>query len=261
MSEALSTTDHGESRPVPVLLVGCDEIVSKTWMRASEKLELNCFQFTTVSDCRQHVAVYGGGIVIAATWPMFEASVLDTADDTFKRAAVILISRDSQEVERWRLQAWDSHSESVDIETACIALQAAEVETAKRREDWDLVDDFHVREATLTDDESLVMVAVCRGLLNKQVASSLNVSVRTVEQRRRHVFEKMGVDSIAPLAAMVAKVYEIERRGQRRNSPTRSSRFWRNWESPHSLEPKLHKPESLKGNNIRSDQGPDSSIA
>ena len=261
MSGTEATADQGSSRPLPVLLVGCDEVVSSTWIRAAERIQLNCFRFNSVSDCRQHVSVYGGGIVIASTWPMLEASVLDASDISFKRTAVILISKNRQEVERWRLQAWDSYSDGVDIENAASALQAALGEARRKRDDWDLVEEFHTREATLTEDESLVMVAVCRGLLNKQVASSLSVSVRTVEQRRRHVFEKMGVDSVAPLATMVAKVYEIERRGQRRNSPTRSSRFWRNWESPHTFQFKPHKPDDYKKNTRIGDQDADSSFA
>lgn len=192
---------------------------------------------------------------------MLEASLLDASDLSFKRTAVISISKDRQEVERWRLQVWDSYSDGVDIENAVSALQSALSEARRKRDDWDLVEEFHTREATLTEDESLVMVAVCRGLLNKQVASSLGVSVRTVEQRRRHVFEKMGVDSVAPLATMVAKVYEIERRGQRRNTPTRSSRFWRNWESPRTFQFKPHNPEDYKKNKRIGGEDADSSFA
>ena len=54
--------------------------------------------------------------------------------------------------------------------------------------------------------------AVCDGKLNKQIAGEQGVSVRTVEQRRRRVFAKMGVDSAVPLADWMATVRTLERR-------------------------------------------------
>ena len=56
---------------------------------------------------------------------------------------------------------------------------------------------------TLTDAEAKVMDMVINGTPNKEIAASLNVSLRTIESRRHNVFKKMKVDSVAELVKVV----------------------------------------------------------
>lgn len=58
--------------------------------------------------------------------------------------------------------------------------------------------------AALTQRERDVMLRVAAGSLNKQIASELNVSMRTVEVYRSRVFDKLGVRSAAELATLLA---------------------------------------------------------
>lgn len=51
----------------------------------------------------------------------------------------------------------------------------------------------------LTDRERAVMRLIAAGLPNKLVADELNISVRTVEVHRAHVFDNMGVRSAVEL--------------------------------------------------------------
>lgn len=83
-------------------------------------------------------------------------------------------------------------------------------EGVRRAEYRGLMTDFYQRYNGLSAAESEVMAAVCDGKLNKQIARELNVSIRTVEQRRRRVFTKMNVPSAVPLARRVAEVRTIE---------------------------------------------------
>lgn len=46
--------------------------------------------------------------------------------------------------------------------------------------------------ATLTPREHQIMSLACEGLLNKEIASRLNLSVRTVESHRGHAIQKLG---------------------------------------------------------------------
>jgi FixJ family two-component response regulator len=62
------------------------------------------------------------------------------------------------------------------------------------------------RIAQLTSRERQVMELLAKGNSSKSIASSLNISVRTVEGYRRTVLRKMGVDSAAQLAGTVAKL-------------------------------------------------------
>ena len=54
--------------------------------------------------------------------------------------------------------------------------------------------------AELTDREREVMLLVIDGMPNKQIADSLDISVRTVEVHRARVFDKMKVRSAVELA-------------------------------------------------------------
>ncbi|HRE16392.1 MAG TPA: response regulator transcription factor [Rhodocyclaceae bacterium] len=55
------------------------------------------------------------------------------------------------------------------------------------------------RAANLTQREREVMLLVVEGNLNKQIADTLNISMKTVEAHRARVMEKMGVDSLPEL--------------------------------------------------------------
>ncbi|WP_022653913.1 response regulator transcription factor [Aquaspirillum serpens] len=57
----------------------------------------------------------------------------------------------------------------------------------------------------LTDREQEVMQLVLAGKLNKQIADSLDISIKTVEVHRARVMEKMGVKSAVELAGLLAQ--------------------------------------------------------
>lgn len=58
--------------------------------------------------------------------------------------------------------------------------------------------------ATLTEREREVMQHILAGLLNKQIAEVLSISMKTVEVHRARVFDKMGVKSAVELAGLLA---------------------------------------------------------
>ena len=59
------------------------------------------------------------------------------------------------------------------------------------------------RLASLTEREHEVMTRVAAGKLNKVIADELNVSVRTVEVHRAHIFDKMQVKTAVELAGLL----------------------------------------------------------
>ena len=59
------------------------------------------------------------------------------------------------------------------------------------------------RLAKLTPSEKEVLDLIVAGQLNKQIAKSLGVSIRTVESRRHNIFKKLESDSIADLVKTV----------------------------------------------------------
>lgn len=64
--------------------------------------------------------------------------------------------------------------------------------------------EFRRRLATLTARERDVFDGVARGLRGKQIAADLGIAVKTVEEYRARVFEKMQVKTGSELAAMAA---------------------------------------------------------
>ena len=58
----------------------------------------------------------------------------------------------------------------------------------------------------LTPREREVMTLVVRGMLNKQVASALGASEKTIKIHRGRVMEKMKVQSIADLVRAAQKI-------------------------------------------------------
>jgi FixJ family two-component response regulator len=61
------------------------------------------------------------------------------------------------------------------------------------------------RLAGLSDEELQVLRLLVAGKPNKAIATELNLGLRTVERRRQQILEKMGVGSLAELAALVGK--------------------------------------------------------
>jgi FixJ family two-component response regulator len=60
--------------------------------------------------------------------------------------------------------------------------------------------------ATLTDRELEVFRLVITGLLNKQIASELNIAEHTVKLHRGKITEKLGVKSVAELVLLAEKI-------------------------------------------------------
>lgn len=69
---------------------------------------------------------------------------------------------------------------------------------------------------TLTPKERQVLEYIVKGDANKVVARKLDVSIRTVENHRQKIFQKMGADSLAELVrfAMIAGVLQEQQEEQ-----------------------------------------------
>jgi two-component system response regulator FixJ len=66
--------------------------------------------------------------------------------------------------------------------------------------------ELHQRVATLTPRERDVLGLVTAGVLNKEIASTLGTSEKTIKAHRARVMQKMQAMSIAKLVRMVAMV-------------------------------------------------------
>jgi FixJ family two-component response regulator len=83
--------------------------------------------------------------------------------------------------------------------------QALERDRVARRQQADMVAPKQ-RYETLTAREREVMRLAVAGLLNKQIASQLGTSEKTVNIQRARMMQKMQADSIAALVRIAEKL-------------------------------------------------------
>jgi two-component system response regulator DctR len=90
-------------------------------------------------------------------------------------------------------------SDNALVDRVVQALEHSNHQLIKRHKQQDL----QKRQASLTEREHDVMRLIVAGLPNKLVADELQISVRTVEVHRAHVFDKMGVRSAVELVHLL----------------------------------------------------------
>jgi len=87
-------------------------------------------------------------------------------------------------------------------------------DTVREACEWSIMNQMRCRRerrarelwSLINEKERLTIEMILDGLPNKTVASRLGVSVRTVENRRRQIFNKLGIASVAQLGRIVAVV-------------------------------------------------------
>jgi FixJ family two-component response regulator len=89
-----------------------------------------------------------------------------------------------------------------EIHELLSAIEHAFVYDRNRRKDEEMRQSILDRIHSLTRREREVLAMVTAGLLNKQIAGEMNLSEVTVKLHRKHVMQKMRVDSLAELVKL-----------------------------------------------------------
>lgn len=194
-----------DGRPCRTVLVGALGLIPH-WHDAAAALRLPLVQAPTAEEADRVIGGDAPAVVVAPLCFFLDIASAEAACRWLSMAAVVVVTDSEADAALWRQLAWDALTPPQSAEIAISTLTKAMAEANRRDNQRQLISTFTQRLASLTSDERNVLDAVCEGRLNKQIASEFKVSVRTVEQRRRRVFDKMGVDSAVPLAAITAIV-------------------------------------------------------
>jgi FixJ family two-component response regulator len=121
------------------------------------------------------------------------------------RLPVIVLTaypRTSSTVRAMRAGAVTLLEKPYDEEELWDAIRKALAQEAAGRAKSQLRCEIQERAARLTPAERTVMNLIVQGQPNKIIAKQLNMSIRTIENRRHEVFTKMGVQSVAELVRL-----------------------------------------------------------
>ncbi len=65
------------------------------------------------------------------------------------------------------------------------------------------------KKSMLTEREKQIALLSYKGKINKEIASEMGISVRTVETHKTHIYHKLGINNIVELVRYVADHEEI----------------------------------------------------
>lgn len=218
LPDPVGATGQEPIEPGQLVLLGLDTHPIEALTHAARVLGMRC----AIASCFDECAGYALGVgptVYATTESCFHPRLVSLADPTFRRTTLLLLGGDAERLPFWRLIAWDVIEPGTPSDRLIVPLTVARTEAQRRLRECQLIEDVRRRQTTLSENEHRVLKAICEGRLNKQIASEQGVSVRTIEQRRRRVFEKMGVQSAVPLAAKMAVVEALERQASHAAPP------------------------------------------
>lgn len=119
---------------------------------------------------------------------------------------IVLAAKASIElaVQAMRLGAFHVYDlDTVADEELTATVGAAAAASAAKRKQRQSHSDYRRSMANLSSRERDVLRLVISGMPNKQIARQLGISIRTVEDRRRNIYHKLGVDSAVQLVTLV----------------------------------------------------------
>jgi two-component system, LuxR family, response regulator FixJ len=82
-----------------------------------------------------------------------------------------------------------------EVNELVTAIRQALAEDGKRRNEQKHIAAFESKMNKLTDDERQVLDLVARGKTSQAIASTMDVSLRTIQFRKAAIWQKLGVDS------------------------------------------------------------------
>ncbi|TWU00525.1 response regulator FixJ [Botrimarina colliarenosi] len=191
------------------ILVGANDTSYSVWRTAAESQGVFLQTVSEPSEADSLLRSDSVTFIISPIRWFTDAASMNWACRWLHQLPIVVIGGNAIEASLWRQLAWDAVAPEELSRAAETVVEMARDEAFRRARQRRVEALYYERIAAFSPEEAQVFTAVCSGRLNKQIASDLKVSVRTIEQRRRRVFEKMGVDSAVPLSALAATVQTL----------------------------------------------------
>lgn len=168
------------------------------------------YQVKTWSDSREfvnHVPLFEQGIVLLdMKMPLLDGhQVHRFLQQKHSTLAVVIMTAHGDipmAVEELKQGAVDFLQKPVQFTQLQSVLKQAEEKTYANYERYKIQSCY----ALLSKKELKILELLIQGLINRQIAQKLNISVRTVEVHRSHIMEKMQAQTIAELIYKTAQL-------------------------------------------------------
>jgi RNA polymerase sigma factor (sigma-70 family) len=199
-----------EAEPV-VFIIDDDASVRKSLERLVRSVGLRGETFASAPEFLQHAAADGPScLVLDVRMPGVSGLALqETLTKAGHHIPIIFISGHGDitvGVRAMKAGAVDFLVKPFNDQDLLEAIQEAIVRDRWRRQERATLQNIQRCVDTLTPRERDVMALVVTGMLNKQIATALGTSEKTVKVHRARVMQKMRVSSVAQLVLLAEKV-------------------------------------------------------
>lgn len=206
-----------------IVLIGISEATSALLEGARTKMQSRCQEFPTVEE------YLGSGDTESAACLVIECDLEEWAGSRFQQAVhrssscpIVLIAKARASEPATQTGVMTVLSQPT-TETLFRAIDQTQQLHRKRNDDSEL-EQMKSRLSKLTDSEWAVLTLILQGESNRSIANQLERSLRTIEARRRRIFEKTGAASLPELIVLATRV-QYEHATGNCNSPATGSRI------------------------------------
>lgn len=169
------------------------------WLLESVKLNVECFE-SAVEFLESYDPHTPGCIVADVRMPLLSGlHLLEKLNASSNRLPVIMITGHGDipmAVKAMKMGAIDFVSKPFNDQNLLEKIQSAIASNANKTEGDSATTSSY---QSLSKREKEIMALIAQGLLNKQIAQELNISISTVEFHRSRLMKKLGAKNLAQL--------------------------------------------------------------